>query len=369
MEQQWRELTDELGPEKVILLADSSAGLRGILVVDNVAAGPSIGGVRMAADVDVVEVARLARAMTLKNAAAGLPYGGGKSGIIADPHQPPADKERLVRAFARAIRDVHDYIPGPDMGTDETCMAWVRDEIGRAVGLPAVVGGIPLDTLGATGLGVAASAQALHSLGLVQLSGARVALQGFGAVGRHAARYLVERGAVVVGVSDSRGAIGNPDGMDVAALLRWKAENGTVGDFPDGKPLTGAELLTSDCDILVPAARPDVLTIANAGEIKAKVVVPGANVPATAEAEQILHERGIWNIPDFIANAGGIICAAVEHLSGTWAQARDQIIDKITANTIETVERSRTTGVLPREAANQIARSRVLEAMSYRKAR
>jgi len=210
MEQQWGELTDELGPHKILLLLDRSVGLRGIVVIDNVAAGPAIGGVRMAADVDVTEVARLARAMTFKSAAAGLPYGGGKAGIIADPHLPGAPKEALLRGFARAIADLREYIPGPDMGTDETCMAWVADEIGRAVGVPAVLGGIPLDTLGATGLGVAACADALADAGVQQVPGARVAMHGFGAVGQHAAAFLVERGAVVVAVADSRGALALP---------------------------------------------------------------------------------------------------------------------------------------------------------------
>ena len=148
---------DELGPVKVVHVYEPSSGLRGIVVVDNVACGPSIGGIRMAPDVSTDEVFRLARAMTLENAAAGLPHGGGKAGIIADPKT--ADKPRLIRAFARAIRDLVEYIPGPDMGTDETCMAWTLDEIGRAVGLPRVFGGIPLDEIGATGYGIAQCAE------------------------------------------------------------------------------------------------------------------------------------------------------------------------------------------------------------------
>ena len=148
----FEEYCDDLGPIKIVHLHEPSCGLRGIVVIDNVACGPSIGGVRMAPDVSTREVFRLARAMTLKNAAAGLPHGGGKAGIVADPRTP--DKARLIRAFARAIRDLVDYIPGPDMGTDETCMGWMHDEIKRALGLPRVLGGIPLDEIGATGLRV-----------------------------------------------------------------------------------------------------------------------------------------------------------------------------------------------------------------------
>src|SRR5262249_14548034 len=148
---------DELGPSMVVQLYDPSEGWRGVVIIDNTACGPSIGGIRMAPDVSTEEVARLARAMTLKNAAAGLPHGGGKSGIIADPKA--VNKPRLVRSFARAIRTLVDYIPGPDMGTDEACMAWVHDEIGRAVGRPRVLGGIPLDHIGATGYGLARCAE------------------------------------------------------------------------------------------------------------------------------------------------------------------------------------------------------------------
>jgi glutamate dehydrogenase/leucine dehydrogenase len=367
MEQQWGALSDELGPHKILFLVDRSVGLRGIVVVDNVAAGPAIGGVRMADDVDVTEVARLARAMTFKSAAAGLPHGGAKAGIIADPHMCPAHKEPLIRGFARAIAGLREYIPGPDMGTDETCMAWVADEIGRAVGVPAVLGGIPLDTLGATGLGLAASAEALADAGVLTVSGARVAVHGFGAVGRHAASFLAERGAVVVAVADSRGAIEHPDGLDLAALVSWKHEHGTVAGYPDGKPLTSAELLTTDCDILIPAARPDVLTAGNAPDVQARVVLQGANICATPEAEQILHQRGIWVVPDFIANAGGLIAASVETQHGNWTQASDLIVEKITANTVEVVRRSRAGGITPREAAEEMARHRVLEAMGYRR--
>jgi hypothetical protein len=153
-----RDLRDELGPEKIVLIREPRVGLEAVVAVDNVACGPAIGGVRMAPDVTAEEVVRLARAMTLKNAAAGLPHGGGKAGILADPACAPDRKEALVRTFARMIRGLTEYIPGPDMETNEACMAWIRDEIGRAVGLPRVVGGIPLDEIGATGFGLAVAA-------------------------------------------------------------------------------------------------------------------------------------------------------------------------------------------------------------------
>jgi glutamate dehydrogenase (NAD(P)+) len=162
----------------------ATLGLRAVLVIDNIACGPSIGGLRMAPDVSTAECVRLARAMTLKNAAAGLPHGGGKSVLYGDPRMPHDQKERLVRAFAHALRNETDYVFGPDMGTDEGCMAWIEDEIGRAVGLPAALGGIPLDELGATGLGIRHAAEVAAPRCALALPGARVVIQGFGAVGR-----------------------------------------------------------------------------------------------------------------------------------------------------------------------------------------
>ena len=171
-------LADDLGPAKVIHLQEPAIGLKAVLVIDNVACGPSIGGLRMAPDVSTEECARLARAMTLKNSAAGLPHGGGKSVLVGDPRMPLPDKERLIRAFAHALRNETDYIFGPDMGTDETCMAWVKDEIGRSVGLPAEIGGIPLDEFGATGWGLLQCAEVAAQFARLKLGGARVAVQG-----------------------------------------------------------------------------------------------------------------------------------------------------------------------------------------------
>jgi len=205
---------DELGPSKIIHAYEPSVNMKAVLVIDNVAKGPSIGGIRMAEDVSTEECFRLARAMTFKNASAGLPHGGGKSVIFADPHLPATDKEHLIRSFACAIRDIRDYIVGPDMGTDERCMAWVQDEIGRSVGLPREIGGIPLDEIGATGFGLSVALEAAQSYSDLKLAGARLVIQGFGSVGQHAARFLCAKGARVVGVSDSRGARVAEDGFE-----------------------------------------------------------------------------------------------------------------------------------------------------------
>jgi glutamate dehydrogenase (NAD(P)+) len=278
-----------------------------------------------------------------------------------------AAKERLVRSFARAIASLAEYIPGPDMGTDEACMGWIHDEIGRAVGLPAVLGGIPLDAIGATGLGLAACADAVQEAGYLRLEGARVAVQGFGAVGANAARFLVERGAVLVAASDSAGAVTNPAGLEVAALGAWKAEGRTVGAFGGGEPIPRDELLGVDCDLLIPAARPDVLDADNAERVRAAVVLEGANIPATAEAELLLHKRGVLVVPDIIANAGGVICASVEYRGGTQAQALALVQDKVAANTAQVLGTAGELGITPREAAEELARARITEATGYRR--
>jgi glutamate dehydrogenase (NAD(P)+) len=358
---------DALGPVLVIHVHEDSIGLRGTLVVDNVAAGPSIGGLRMAPDVSTEECFRLARAMTLKNAAAGLPHGGGKSVLYGDPNMPVQDKEVLVRAMASALGDCRDYIFGPDMGTDETCMAWVKDEIGRAVGLPREVGGIPLDELGATGFGVAHSAEVAAVDCGFELAGARVAVQGFGAVGIHGARFLSEKGAVLVAASDSRGATCNEKGLDVEALTAHKRERKALSDFGGGAPLDRDELIGVDCDIWVPAARPDVLREDNIDRLRARLVVSGANIPATDTAEQRMHERGILNVPDFIANAGGVICAAMEYHGTSESAAFEAIEDRIRRNTEQVLAETKRRGVLPRQAANDLARERVDAAMKTRR--
>ncbi len=358
---------DPLGPAKIVHIHRPAAGLRAIVVIDNLACGPAIGGVRLAADVSTEECARLARAMTLKNAAADLPHGGGKSVIFGDPHAPQVDKERLIRAFADAIRDLSDYIPGPDMGTDERCMAWVQDEIGRAVGLPRVLGGIPLDEIGATGFGLVAAIEAALPRSGLALRGARVAIQGFGAVGRHAARILAAKGAVLVAAADSGATLADPAGLDVAALLRHKLAGGTLADVPGGKTGAPEAILDVPCDIWIPAARPDVLRADTVGRLRTKLVAQGANIPATEEAEAMLHEQGVLVLPDIVANAGGVICAAVEHRGGTEAAAFAAIAEKIGRTTALMLEQAARDRVPPRAAALALARQRITEAAAYRR--
>lgn len=359
---------DELGPAKIIHIYEPVHQLKAILVVDNVACGPAIGGLRMAPDVSTRECTRLARAMTLKNAAAGLDHGGAKSVLFGDPRMPREQKEPLIRAFACAVKGNDEYIFGPDMGTDETCMAWVRDELGgRAVGLPRDLGGIPLDELGATAWGLSSAVDAALPHVDFKLAGARLVIQGFGSVGIHAARFLVQKGAVLVAVADSRGAVYHPDGLDLAALIHLKEEGGSVGDYPEGERLERDAVVGIACDIWIPAARPDVVHAGNVGLMDTRLVVQGANIPFTTEAEIALHRRGILVVPDFIANAGGVICGAMEYRHMSQKMAFEAIDEKVSTNTAEVLERSVKAHIPPREAAEAMAVERVRRAMRTRR--
>jgi glutamate dehydrogenase (NAD(P)+) len=345
---------DDLGPVKIVHVQEPSLDLKAVLVVDNVATGPAIGGVRMATDVTTEECVRLARAMTFKNAAAGLPHGGGKVVLYGDPKMPRNDKEQRIRALARLLRGEQEYIFAPDMGTDEECMAWVRDEISRVVALPREIG-------------------LSHAVDVAlrycdfELEGARLVVQGFGAVGKHVTRFLTGRGAKLVAVADSCGATHNPQGLDVAALLELKDSGKSVCDFPDGTAMDRDAVIDIECDIWIPAARPDVVNEENVQRLNTRLVVEGANIPFTHGAEETLHEKGVLCVPDFIANAGGVICAAMEYHGSTQSAALQTIEEKLRRNTEQVLETARREQVLPRQAAMAIAEQRVRKAMGFRR--
>ncbi len=321
----------------------------------------------MAPDVTVTECMRLARAMTLKNAACGLRHGGAKSVIFGDPAMPLLEKEQMIRAFANAIAPLVDYIPGPDMGTDEIAMGWIYDEIRRAVGLPAEMGGIPLDEIGATGFGVAIAAEVAAPFVGISLRGARVAVQGFGAVGEHAARFLEKKGARLIAAADISGAITDPEGLDIDALARLKRMGKGVVQYARARVIASDALVSVPCDIWIPAARPDALREDNVHKLTCKLVVQGANVPATPAAERIMFERGVLSVPDFIANAGGVVAAAEEYKGGGTSSALAAIEEKVGANTRLTLERARETHVPPYEAALKLATARLNKLTSLRR--
>ena len=361
------DFADDLGPLKVIHVHEPSIDLKAVLVVDNVAKGPSIGGVRMAPDVSTEECVRLARAMTFKNAAAGLPHGGGKVVVYGDPKTDKMTKERLLRGLAQALRNEESYIFAPDMGTDEECMAWIRDEIARVVGLPREIGGIPLDEIGATGFGLSHVVDVALDYCDFELQGARFVVQGFGAVGKNVARFLVARGAVLVAVADSTGAIHNPGGLDVDRLLELKRSGSGVTRYEDAEKMARDAVIDIECDIWIPAARPDVVNEQNVHRLNTRLVVEGANIPFTPGAEKYLHEKGVLCVPDFIANAGGVICAAMEYHGATQAAALQTIEEKLRRNTQQVLDVSKREQVLPRDAAMKLALQRLMRAMSFRR--
>jgi len=357
---------DELGPEKVLHFYDPRLKLQGILVVDNTALGPGFGGIRMAPDVTTQEVFRLARSMTLKNSAAGIPYGGAKGGIRGAPGM--ANKDEIIRAYARFLRPHTDYIPGPDMGTNEHCMAIILDEIGRAIGLPRELGGFAVDEVGVTGYGVAEAAEVAAEYINLNLKGATAAIEGFGAVGQAAFRFLADRGVKVVAVSDINGGIHNPDGLDYDALAVVEPESCRMSrlwnrEYKGGQRMSGAELFKMDVDILIPGARPDVITMENVKDVRARMVVEAANIPATLEAERYLTDKGVVVVPDFIANAGGVTAGAVEAEKGSMEQAFQTIKARIVENVKAVLDIAYKEKIYPREAAEKLARQRVISAM------
>ncbi len=357
---------DDLGPEKVVHFYQPRLKLKAILVVDNTALGPAIGGIRMAPDVTTQEVFRLARSMTLKNSASGIPYGGGKSAILGDPTV--EHKDDLVRVFARLLRHHDDYIPGPDMGTDEHCMAIMLDEIGRAVGLHKELGGIPLDEIGVTGFGAIEAAEVAAAFIGRGLRGATAAIEGFGSVGQACFRALAAKGARVVAVSDINGAIYDPAGLDYQRLAMCDPETGKPEklwdrEYKSGSRIGTEQLFSLDVDIVIPGARPDVITMSNAHQVKAWMVVEAANIPVSLEAEEYLGHRGVLVLPDFIANAGGVITGSVELRRGTAEESFDLAGRLIRGNVQAMLEEAKAEGLLPRKAAENMARRRVLAAM------
>jgi glutamate dehydrogenase (NAD(P)+) len=290
--------------------------------------GPTKGGLRYAPDVDLGEVSALAMLMSWKCALMGLPYGGAKGGVRCDPRKlSMQEKENLTRRYTAEIilligPDLD--IPAPDLGTDEQTMAWMMDTYSMTQGksVPGVVTGKPLIVGGsagrreATGRGIVyALYQAARHLGH-ELRGLKVVVQGFGNVGGVAARLLWREGCVIVGISDVKGGITMPDGIDIRELEQHVARTGSVVDFPGSEPVSSADVVTLPCDVLIPAAVGGQIHAGNADRVKASIVAEGANGPTTPEADVILRERGVTVIPDILANAGGVVVSYFEWVQG-----------------------------------------------------
>jgi len=372
------ELMDAWGPEKVVCVSDTRTGMRGVLVIDNTARGMGKGGTRMSPTLSVAEVARLARAMTWKWAMADVMFGGAKAGIKADPNDP--NREAIIRAWARALQRhiPAEYVAGLDMGLTEGDAAIVQDELGdrgAAIGSPAALGGIPYDELGFTGWGVAACVQIAVERAELPLAGATITIQGFGAVGRAAAKRLVELGATIVAVSTAAGAIHDPDGLDVARLLELCEAAGDAGvlELPGGRRIElGAELEVA-ADVLLPCAGQDVIDASLAARLPARVIVEGANLPTDDAAREVLRERGVVVVPDFIANAGAVIASAsaMDHRYAALPPDPQPIYGvierKLHANAARVLELADADGTTTRAAALRLAQDKVLEAMRLKR--
>ena len=305
----------------------------GYRVQHNLGRGPAKGGIRYHQDVSLDEVKALAMWMTWKCAVVGIPYGGGKGGVIVDPKKlSQKELEGLSRRFFTEIEVLigpEKDIPAPDVNTNAQVMAWFMDTYSMHQGytVPGVVTGKPISLGGSEGRNEATARGCIYTIveaarhrGM-DLRKARVAVQGFGNAGSIAARLIAEEGSTVVAVSDSTGGIHNPAGLDVAKVIAWKGEHGTVQGFPGASDVTNAEVLEVECDILIPAALENQITDRNAGRVKAKLVAEAANGPTTPDADVILAANGVFMIPDILCNAGGVTVSYFE-----WVQDlnRDQ---------------------------------------------
>lgn len=370
------ELADDWGPEKIVAVTDTRTGMRGVLIIDNTARGAGKGGTRMAPSVSVPEVARLARVMTWKWAVTGLFFGGAKAGIRFDPESPR--KEEVLRAFVRALCNEvpAEYVFGLDMGLSEEDAAVIQDEArdrGASTGTPAALGGIPYDQLGITGYGVAESVRQAAARRGIALEGARVAIQGFGAVGSAVAKRLCEFGMVLVAVSTASGAVRNDAGFEVNDLLDLRAAFGdTLVDHLPGRKISLGEELEVAAEVVVPAASQDAIDGAAAKRIQAKLVVEAANLPTTPEARSSLFASGVTLVPDIVANPGGAIAAAyaMDALHSAFpintADVLANVATRIRDSTDAVLDAASKTDTAPHDAAYILARKRVERAMAAR---
>src|SRR5215471_2378509 len=345
--------------------------------------GPMKGGLRYHPEVDQQEVVALASLMTWKTAVANLPFGGAKGGITCDPsHMSLKEVERLTRKFVDQVQDVigpTQDIPAPDVNTNPQVMAWIMDQYSKYHGhSPAVVTGKPLDLYGskgreaATGRGLLyISRQILRDLGL-SLKGARFAIQGFGNVGSHAARLIHEDGGRIIAISDVQGGVRNPAGLDVVALFEHVKQHGTVKGFGGGTVCSNDEVMVAECDVLIPAALGGMLRRSNAAEVRARVIIEGANGPTLPEAEEVVEKRGIPVVLDILANVGGVTVSYFEWVQNlqhlTWDEDRvNSELEKVMREAYERVgqiARARKTSL--RTAAYVLAIGRVGKATVLR---
>ncbi len=354
---------DEFGPEKILEIYNPKVGMRGYLILDNLSLGPGKGGIRMTPTLDKEEVFKLARTMTWKNALADIPFGGAKSGIIADDKQiSPEKKDEIIQAFAESLKELcpSKYVAAPDINTGEHEMEVFAKAIGSkkaCTGKPEKLGGIPHE-LGSTGFGVSKSA--LIALKYLKKDPKKLtfAVEGFGNVGSFAAKFLTESGLKLVAVSDSRGCLHVKDGINFDKLQSIKNKTGSVINYPGNKK-TCEQIIATDVDVLVTAAIPDVIKIGDVDKVKARLIVQGSNIPMREEVEEMFHKKNILVIPDFVANAGGVISSYVEYINGSKQRMFRLVGEKITKNTDLVLKTAFKNKVKPRDAALEIAKARI----------
>ncbi len=359
---------------------------KAFIVRHNDAMGPSKGGIRMTPGVTLDDVTGLAMEMTWKCALMGLPFGGGKSGIVADHHELcPHDKETLIRSFTRNAHrhiDPQIYVPAPDMGTNETDMGYIKDTIAYSegtsnthgcyvTGKPVILGGIP-GRREATGNGVAITTiKAMEKLG-IKIQGAKAVVQGFGNVGSVTAKALHDLGLKIIAASDIKGAIRNSAGLDIDALIAHTEGNGDLAGFAGGTPMDGKAMLELPCDVLVLAASESQVTVENAPRITTKLIAEGANSPTTPAADDILAARGIFIIPDILCNAGGVFVSYLEYTQETQQeqmtrqQVQDRLRERMTRKFEEVASLADEKNLHMRDAAMYLALKTVCTALTAR---
>jgi glutamate dehydrogenase (NAD(P)+) len=356
----------------------------GYRVQHNLGRGPAKGGIRYHQDVSIDEVKALAMWMTWKCAVVGIPYGGGKGGVIVDPKQlSMRELEALSRRFFTEIEVLvgpERDIPAPDVNTTPQIMAWFMDTYSMHAGytVPGVVTGKPISLGGSEGRNEATArgtvyciVEAARHLG-IELKKAKVSVQGFGNAGSIAAQLMVVEGATVVAVSDSTGGIHNPNGLDIAKVINWKKEHGTVQGFPGSKDVSNAQVLEVECDILIPAALENQITERNAGNIKARLIAEAANGPTTPEADRILWKASKFMIPDILCNAGGVTVSYFEWVQDLnrdhWSEqvVNEKLKEIMVKAFTETLAIARREQIDMRTAAYLLAVQRVADAMTMR---
>ncbi len=357
---------------------------RGFRSQHNDALGPFKGGIRYHPNVTMEEVIALSMWMTWKCSVVGLPYGGGKGGVICNPKEMSIGEiERLSRGYFYAISRIvgpEIDIPAGDVNTSSREMAWFMDEYSKWKGynVPGVITGKPVNIGGsegrteATGLGVAIVGREAAKKLNIDLKNAKVIVQGFGNVGYYSAYFMEKLGCKIIGISDSRGGIYNKDGFSADAVLEFKKKTGSVINYPGAEVVSNEELLEKECDILIPAALENQITEKNADRIKAKLILEGANGPTTPEADDILHKKGSMVVPDILANAGGVSVSYfewVQNLQGYY-WSKEEVFDKLDKLLVKAFNRVYETycnyNVDMRMAAYICAISRVVDAMKTR---